>query len=83
MKNREKVSIDPPLCLGEIDFFLQEEMALKVADVVFRRSELATAECPSDAVLRKISEYLGKQLGWTEQRVDAEIHEVKEHFSWN
>jgi glycerol-3-phosphate dehydrogenase len=83
MNNREKVSIDPPLCLGELDFFLQEEMALKVADVVFRRSELATAECPSDEVLRKISAYLGKQLGWDEQRVEAEIHEVKEHFIWN
>jgi glycerol-3-phosphate dehydrogenase len=83
LKNTEKVSINPPLCLGEIDFFIQEEMALKVADVVFRRSELATAECPSDAVLQKIAEHMGKCFGWSEQRIEAEIHEVKEHFSWN
>jgi glycerol-3-phosphate dehydrogenase len=83
MNNMEKVSSDPPLCLGEIDFFLQEEMALKVTDIVFRRSELATAECPSDAVLRDISIYMGKHLGWSEQRVETEIQEVKEHFSWN
>ncbi len=82
MKNMEKASIDPPLCLGEIDYFLKEEMAQKTADVVFRRSELATAECPSDTVLRKISAYLGQRFGWSNERIDSEIQEVKEHFSW-
>jgi glycerol-3-phosphate dehydrogenase len=83
MKNAEMVSINPPLCLGEIDYFLQQEMAFKVSDVVFRRSELATADCPTDAVLRQISTYMGKKLGWNQQQIDAEIQEVQDHFCWN
>jgi glycerol-3-phosphate dehydrogenase len=83
LKNEKQVSSQPPLCLGEIDYFIEEEMARTVSDVVFRRSELATAECPSEDVLQKISTYMGQILGWSEQLIQEQVKEVKEHFHWN
>ena len=82
-KNPEMVSVAPPLCLGEIDYFIEEEMALTVSDVVFRRSELATAECPPAEVLQAIADYLGKRLAWSQQKIESEIEEVTSHFIWS
>lgn len=57
-------------------------MALTVGDVVFRRSEMATAECPPDNVLQKISTYMGLRLGWSGKQIDEQARMVKEHFQW-
>ncbi len=82
LKNSERVCDSPPFCLGEIDYFLHEEMALTVSDIVFRRSALATAECPSDGVLQKIATHMGRHLGWSDKQREEQIQRVKAHFIW-
>lgn len=81
-KNPEQISIHPPLSLGELEYFLQHEMAMKLGDVVFRRSELATAQCPEDTVLQAIATHMGRHFGWPQERIETEIQDVKDHFHW-
>ncbi len=70
------VSHDPLLTAAEVLFFVREEMALKLSDIVFRRSDLGTAECPSKDVLMKVADLMADELGWSEIRKKKEISEV-------
>ena len=79
-RNDEMICADPELCLGEIDYFLAEEMACTLADVVFRRCELASAECPLLETLERIARHMGTILGWDAQRIAKEISDVTEEF---
>jgi len=72
---------DPMLLAGEVDYMVAEEMACKLSDVVFRRSELATAELPSTEVLTAIAEQMGTLLDWDETRIAGELGAVKAVFS--
>ena len=51
-------------------------MALKLSDIVFRRSDLGTAERPANDVLKKVANLMADQLGWSEIRKNNEIREV-------
>ncbi|MDW7772675.1 MAG: FAD-dependent oxidoreductase [Desulfobulbaceae bacterium] len=82
-KNDEKISHDPLLHLGEVDYFMAEEMACTLGDVVFRRCELATAECPEDKVLIRIAKHMGAFFGWSEERIAREIMDVSRRFDFS
>jgi len=82
-KNGEQVSEDPRLYLGEIDYFMSEEMACTLGDVVFRRCELATAECPEEVVLDRIAAHMGLFFGWDTERIGREIRDVVSRFEFS
>ena len=75
-KQASLISQDPLLTAAEVVFFVREEMALKLSDIVFRRSDLGTAECPSNDVLNKVANLMADELGWSEIRKNNEISEV-------
>ena len=75
------VSLNPPVTAAEIIFAVREEMALKLSDVAFRRTGIATAECPSTEILADIVEIMGKEYGWDEKRKKKEIEEVTCRFA--
>ncbi len=81
-KNAKKICHDPLLLAGEIDYFLEEEMACTLSDIVFRRSELGTAECPKESVLRETAQYIGNHFGWDTEKIDNEIKSVVDAFVW-
>ena len=58
----------------------QEEMALKLADVVFRRTGLGTLGHPGADCLRCCAAILAEEHGWSAERVRLEIGEVEETF---
>lgn len=62
---------------AEIARAAREEMALKLSDAVFRRTELGTAGNPGDECLRACAEIMGAELGWSEDRKSREIKEVQ------
>ena len=51
-------------------------MALALADVIFRRTELGSAGKPGDECLGACAELMGSALGWDEERKSQEIKEV-------
>lgn len=80
--NDEVICENPTYYAGEIDYFVKEEMAQTLSDVVFRRSDIGTAECPSRETLEKLAEKMAPHFQWNSQRIEAEIAAVEAKFSW-
>jgi glycerol-3-phosphate dehydrogenase len=60
---------------------VREEMAQKLSDVVFRRTELGSAGHPGEASLKVCAEMMGAELGWSQVRTQQELDEVKAVFA--
>jgi len=70
------ISTDPPIMAAEIVHGVKEEMALKLSDVVFRRTDLGQYRCPSLESLQATSRIMARELGWNESRIQEELQEV-------
>ncbi len=55
---------------------IRNEMALKLSDVVLRRTDLGSAENPGDEALNVTAEIMGKELAWDEARTRKEVEET-------
>ena len=75
------LSEDPPLLAAEVLYFIREEMASTLADVVLRRSHLGSAECPGRATLNRIAEVMGGELAWTEEERAGQIEGVLQVYA--
>ncbi len=68
-----------PLLLAEIDWAVQHEQALTVADILIRRTGLAWLEglnlIQLDALAKGTSERMATLLGWTGNERDRQIHD--------
>ncbi len=82
-EDTDLICVSPPVYAGEIDYFVVEEMAANLSDVVFRRSEIATAECPAREVLDRIAKRMGTYFDWDQNRINKEIKTVEDAFNWN
>ena len=60
---------------------VRQEMALKLEDVVFRRTDLGSGEHPGDGTLSACAELISRELGWNAGRVQSEIDEVRARFT--
>ena len=65
-----------PLRLGEIDFFVDHEMARTVDDVLARRSrslifDAAAAQEAAPAVAERMATRLGRDSAWVQNQIDA------------
>ncbi len=65
---------------AEVVHAVREEMAQKLGDVIFRRTDLATGEYPEEAALQRCAHLMAAELGWDEGRVQKELSEVKTRF---
>ena len=74
------ISKNPPLTVAEIIYFIREEMALKLSDIVFRRSDLGTAECPPLVILQNIADVMAEELSWDQKQKAEEIKDVITHY---
>ncbi len=70
------ISSDPLCTAEEVLYGLREEMALKLSDIVFRRTSLAQSGLPSPNALRQVVQVMALELGWDEKRQQKEIEEV-------
>jgi glycerol-3-phosphate dehydrogenase len=83
LKDRELsrfISEDPPIMAAEIVHGVREESALKLSDVVFRRTNLGQFHRPSSEALQATAEIMTKELGWDGKRTQEEIQEVLEVY---
>ncbi len=65
-----------PVLRCEILHSVRSEMALNLADVVLRRTDLGTAGCPPRSHLVAVARILGEELGWTEERRSREVDDL-------
>ena len=61
---------------AEVRRAVQEEMAVKLSDVVFRRSTAGSAGRLTRARLAEIAQLAGAELGWNAMRQQTEVEEV-------
>ncbi len=65
---------------AEVRHGVKEEMAQRLADVVFRRTRLGLAGCPSDSTLSACADIMAEELGWSAERKQEEIREIRAFF---
>jgi glycerol-3-phosphate dehydrogenase len=65
---------------AEIIHAVREEAAQKLSDVVFRRTDLGTAELPSQPVLHDCAQLMADELGWDGSRLHREIDAIQAPF---
>lgn len=62
---------------AEIVSAIRSEMAQRLSDVVFRRTDMATAGHPGEKALKECLQITAKELGWNEQRTHNEYCDVQ------
>ena len=65
---------------AEVVHAVREEMAQKLSDVVFRRTDLGTGGNPADEALINCGNIIATEMGWDQSRLDREMQEVKNAF---
>jgi glycerol-3-phosphate dehydrogenase len=55
-------------------------MAITLADIVFRRTDLATGGNPGDQALRECADLAARELGWSNDQREAQLQEVYKRF---
>ena len=65
---------------AEVLHAVRMEMAQKLGDVVFRRTDLGTGGFPGNDALRTCADLMAAELGWGESRVRQELEEVTSAF---
>ncbi|HPG40375.1 MAG TPA: glycerol-3-phosphate dehydrogenase/oxidase [bacterium] len=71
---------DSAVIKAEVVHAVREEGALKLADVVLRRTDLGSGECPADDCLQACADLMAGELGWNRERINIEINQVKEKY---
>ncbi len=61
---------------AEVVHAVRHEMALKLSDVVFRRTDIATGSKVEDGVLAECANLMSSELEWDQVREDMELREV-------
>ena len=62
-------------------YAVKEEMAHKLTDVVFRRTDLGTAGHPGDSSLVACAKVMGQELGWGQTKVIQELQDTKSKYT--
>ncbi|MCI0439525.1 MAG: FAD-dependent oxidoreductase, partial [Chloroflexi bacterium] len=72
---------DMDVLKAQTRYAVRFEMAQRLDDIVFRRTELGTAGHPGREALRVCAQTAGQELGWSADRIEQEIHRVEDRFS--
>lgn len=64
----------------EVSYAARDEMAVKLADVVFRRTDLGTGGHPGRPAVERSARIMGGELGWHGDRIRREVDEVESAF---
>ena len=62
---------------AQIRYAIQQEMAHKLSDVIFRRTELGSAGCPDADLMRFSADCMANELGWDRARTEQELQEMQ------
>ncbi|HKJ64033.1 MAG TPA: glycerol-3-phosphate dehydrogenase/oxidase [Desulfopila sp.] len=71
---------DNTLVKAEVLFCVREEMAVKLADIILRRTDCGTTGCPGRDELDQIASVMAEELGWSDDRTAHEKELVMAHF---
>lgn len=58
---------------AEVTHAVESEMAIRLEDVVFRRTDLGSAAHPGSLALQQVAERMQQLLGWSDQQRESEL----------
>lgn len=61
---------------------IRNEMAQKLGDIIFRRTELGTAEYPGPEALHFCAQVMAGEVKWGPGRIEQEVDEINANFSF-
>ncbi len=67
---------------AQILFGIRNEMAIKLDDIIFRRTAVGTSGSPDDHLLAFCAEVSGNEIGWNKAAIERELKEVKGNFAY-
>jgi glycerol-3-phosphate dehydrogenase len=76
----ERTSGSREVLKAEIVHGVREEMAVRLSDIILRRTDLGTAEKPRDETLSEVANIMAAELGWDEHRIKGEVEQVRELY---
>ena len=79
----EQVASNSFVTKAEIVYAIRHEMALTLADVIQRRTELGSVGLPSIITLQTCAEIMGDELGWDLEKQQIEIDAVIQKYPLN
>jgi len=62
---------------AEVIHAARDEMAQKLSDVIYRRTDLATGAHPGDDALIECARLMAGELGWDNNKMERELEEVR------
>jgi glycerol-3-phosphate dehydrogenase len=66
-----------PVIKAEVIHGIREEMAQKLSDIIFRRTELGVLGNPGEECLKTCASIMAVEMGWDERRMQEELEEVR------
>lgn len=76
----ETICKKAPTIKAQVIHAVKQEMAMRLSDVIFRRTGLGTLGNPGDDALNTIASLMARELGWDKGRKNQELKAVKESF---
>lgn len=74
------ITTNAPLIKAEVLYCIREEMAVKLTDIVLRRTECGSSGCPAPEKLREIAGIMAVELGWDQEQIEKEVEQVLSHY---
>jgi glycerol-3-phosphate dehydrogenase len=69
----QRICPNLPVLKAEIVYAVQQEMAVNVTDIIYRRTVLASNGLPELCCLQNCIRFMARQLGWNEAKMQQEI----------
>lgn len=66
--------------LAQVVYAIENEMAITLKDILFRRTGIGTLGNPGEKVVAKVADIAAQALGWNDDRKRSEIFEVEKAF---
>jgi glycerol-3-phosphate dehydrogenase len=63
--------------MAEVTYAVREEMAVRLADVILRRTELGSGSHPGQAAIVAAARGMQQLLGWSDLQREAEITDTE------
>jgi len=60
---------------------IREEMAIRLSDVILRRTDIGAFGCPSDEVLQACARVMASELDWGPPIIEKEIADLRAHYA--
>jgi glycerol-3-phosphate dehydrogenase len=75
-----RITPGSPVIEGEVIYAVREAAAVRLDDVVFRRTPLGSAGDPGEEAIVRTADILARELAWTPERRDEELARVRQRL---